>query len=1442
MKNNKKYLSILTLICMALGLLSQILIPTVAIAAEEIIYIESADDLIELAKKCSYDAWSEGKTVILKNDISLEDKEFSPISTFSGVFDGQGYTISGIVITESYSPAGLFSRLEKDAEVKDLTVKGVISPDGDGTAVGGIVGENRGRIEGCEFIGTIIGSSDVGGIVGINRVNGAIVDCASAASVIGENRVGGIAGSNEGLISSSEGNSKVNTVIITPALSLEDINLTFMLDLKKLPSISGMTTSDIGGIAGYNNGIIIGCTNNGAVGYPHIGYNVGGIAGRSNGHLSGNVNNAVINGRKDVGGIVGQVEPHVSYNLSEDLLLSLKNELNRLEGEINSALGSAGNGMPTVSSRLDTILENLSGATDSLNTLINQGTDYGNDFIGQINRVSEILSEVISKISGITDELPTLSETLGNSLADLEKALENIEDFSALNQDTLQDVIAAIDDAALAFGYINESIDKINTGIGAFKNSLMINDKAAAEASLEQIADQLSKLIHAADDFTNAVNDVAGVLDDVPWIDDAVKSISEFADVFSKISESMSTIYEATLEISENIDIYWNKFEAAGDETVILVGHLADMTESLADAAELIDSGVGKIKQGLSDLKGSVVIQNPEMFKEAINAIGDGLNQIVDASAESGLALSELIDTLKALDGSSEANEAFASLFDSIVILAEQGIVMTKAISTVGKSVIVIIDGTSFDFDAMDEGGNLIVGGIGDLSDSMTDIKDAISSMSNGMVSLKRIVTDLNEAITVKDEEKLSAALDDAYEAIGKIIEATSKLAVIFKDMSTILGDATEWGKELSSAIKGVTEAMTDMSDALVQIQDGIDSLRDNISFDTEDMRIGLIFIRGGLDAMADAADAIKGSFGHISDALVKIDNSSEHLNAAVSNMRKCIGGLSKAMNSLTLISEEIGGLVGYLKGVETVQLPTIPDSISVTANQMFIYISAIENELKYLNTDITGMSEELIISLGKINEIFGNLSDNLVDIIYSFNDGSIIDGNVSEEEIESVTLGRLFSCVNSGSVNGDINVGGICGAMGIEYTLDPEDDLTVELSVTQKKQYKLKAVIHACHNSGDVISKYDCAGGIVGKMDIGLIYGSESYATVESQSGNYVGGIAGITAGLISQCFAKSALYGGKYVGGIVGSGVTESFSGYSSTVRNCYSMVEIKRASQYSGAISGIYSGEYSENLFVSDSLAGIDRVSYYGKAEPISYQDLIKRRSIPDEFYHFVLEFVADGRILHSVKFEYGSSFDSSEFPEIPVKEGHYGYWDITSLQNLVFDTTVTVVYKPYTTTVEGDAYREDGREVFLVQGEFTENDKVTVKEGCDVTDLNLIEKFFTKDNLIESWTLIIPKDNVDKNRIHFLPQNENCKILVKVDGVWQEIGATEFGSYLVFEISGEEIELAIVEHSIKLLPVLMLSGGGLVILCSVVIICVIMHRKNKRAKESSESEEE
>ena len=81
-------------------------------------------------------------------------------------------------------------------------------------------------------------------------------------------------------------------------------------------------------------------------------------------------------------------------------------------------------------------------------------------------------------------------------------------------------------------------------------------------------------------------------------------------------------------------------------------------------------------------------------------------------------------------------------------------------------------------------------------------------------------------------------------------------------------------------------------------------------------------------------------------------------------------------------------------------------------------------------------------------------------------------------------------------------------------------------------REYQLKSILQACTNRGDILARKDCAGSVCGSMELGLIYGCYGYGSVESESGDYVGGIVGLTQGVVRACWAKCSLRGGSFLG----------------------------------------------------------------------------------------------------------------------------------------------------------------------------------------------------------------------------------------------------------------------------------------------------------------------
>lgn len=141
---------------------------------------------------------------VLTADIDLNNEPWTPIGIgedtrtedlpYSGTFDGNGHTISGLNVNYGDKNGGLFCYV-KSATIKNLTVAGSVTySSGDGIAYGGIVGcADSSTIENCTNRCTVTGNWDAGGIVG-RSVASDIIGCANFGNISSPFRSGGICG------------------------------------------------------------------------------------------------------------------------------------------------------------------------------------------------------------------------------------------------------------------------------------------------------------------------------------------------------------------------------------------------------------------------------------------------------------------------------------------------------------------------------------------------------------------------------------------------------------------------------------------------------------------------------------------------------------------------------------------------------------------------------------------------------------------------------------------------------------------------------------------------------------------------------------------------------------------------------------------------------------------------------------------------------------------------------------------------------------------------------------------------------------------------------------------------------------------------------------------------------------------------------------------------
>ncbi|MFH1194249.1 MAG: LamG-like jellyroll fold domain-containing protein [bacterium] len=127
------------------------------------------------------------------------NKGWSPIgnntTNFTGTYDGDGHTISGLFINRSSTNyLGFFGKTNTGAVIQNL---GLVDINIMGTLdyIGGLVGiANTSSISKCYSTGSVTGStSSIGGLFGL-LLQSNVANCYSTASVIGYNRTGGFVG------------------------------------------------------------------------------------------------------------------------------------------------------------------------------------------------------------------------------------------------------------------------------------------------------------------------------------------------------------------------------------------------------------------------------------------------------------------------------------------------------------------------------------------------------------------------------------------------------------------------------------------------------------------------------------------------------------------------------------------------------------------------------------------------------------------------------------------------------------------------------------------------------------------------------------------------------------------------------------------------------------------------------------------------------------------------------------------------------------------------------------------------------------------------------------------------------------------------------------------------------------------------------------------------
>ena len=554
--------------------------------------------------------------------------------------------------------------------------------------------------------------------------------------------------------------------------------------------------------------------------------------------------------------------------------------------------------------------------------------------------------------------------------------------------------------------------------------------------------------------------------------------------------------------------------------------------------------------------------------------------------------------------------------------------------------------------------------------------------------------------------------------------------------------------------------------------------------------------------------------------------NAKDNAKNAVSDLQAAAGNMHDAGNETKRIWDTVNGMYDIV-------LPQLGGEYRSTTNNLAVNLKGISENMGYLNGEMLGSSDVLLADMEAINDQFSSIMllytdaiDGVLDMDYSaaYEDVSIDDAETNTDAV-------IADSYNRGAVQGDLNVSGIAGTMAIEYDFDLESDVTGIDDAKANSTFLTKCVMRQNENTGKITAQKSYAGGIVGLQELGIVLRCENYGTIKSNAGDYVGGIAGQSLSYILKSYAKCTVSGDEYVAGITGSG---------SDIEDCYAIVRLQDATAFAGAIAGEVdeTGSVLSNYFVSDELAGIDRISFHGKAEPMSYEDMLEVEGIPDEFRKMVITFYADDVEVSRAECAYGGSVSEALYPDIPVKDGFYADWDVKELKDVKNDTDVTVEYVRYLTTLASMQKRNNKQSVILVDGEFEEDSTIQVSSGKP-------ENYASLEDITECWKVEFTDDGNATHQFRYQApdgQTKGVTIYVKTGETWTEADTELMGAYYLFDVDGNKAEIAVSVKNRGIKAYLPFIIGGVVVVGVVVVVIIKKKKTGKKKKAMVEKNDE
>ena len=1246
--------------------------------------------------------------------------------------------------------------------------------------------EKDGLVENLALKGEVIASDEkecIGGLCGVNY--GTIYKCSFQGTVSGRNTVGGLVGVNEGtgVVRNSSAGGRVTGYYST------------------------------GGIVGKNHGEVVKCINHSCINNDtewveeddemgaglflsislsdsetelFSGVDTGGIAGHSDGMITGCINY----------GKIGY--EHTGYNIG----------------------GIAGRQSGVVSS------------------CTNHGAVYGRKDVGGIVGQMEPYIEI--------DEAASLLHAV-NRLHDLmAKTLDDMKEGKNVIKGDLDSLVSysegAVDAGDALAGQMADFVD---------------DNMDQAQAVTDRIGHVMDMLPDVFDDVYDAEDSFSGIRKELSVIADILKEAGEISGTYEETDYNRMTLLSTVggnilsiqhypvagetvrimVEPDRNYGLdYIKAVDAGGNGIVLHDENDGNYTFTMPEANVKVEAyfsyqgedGTGteenEAAAGTFDLNGGSQKDGTETAsgKEGTSESGTGTSgstteEGTEGTSGSGTGASGSQTGTGEAETEDTGNEETARMESREYVLKR---LMSENPYT-SENVKIVEDGTE-----SRAGGKTVVKLSSNLSGNA-------SCEIDGSTAIVTVIPDSAYAVdgvsaATADGQNLSVSRSDRgeYAYVFQVDEGgTYQVNISFYKLDKSQAISSAKG-DISNALKKQQEAADKVNAIIKEIQDGSGAGREQLEQ-----------LAAALEEMSDATSAVLSNLGVMSN--VAGQQIMDKISSMGSSMERVLTNLQNAADSAKSATRDIKSMVDYVNGQPDIHFSKMGREFDINREGLHEQLKGMSGSLKSLSDNASDYSDVLNDDLRAVNDqinvIFNILADNLSS--YSALGMEELYEDVDVEDTESITTGKTDNCKNEGIVKGDINIGGIAGAMSIDEE-DPEDSAAGSVDYQIGRRYFTKCIITGCVNEGYITAKKDGAGGIVGYMKHGIVVDSEGYGSVESTEGDYVGGICGESLTVIKRCYALCSVSGGKNVGGI---------AGFADTLKDCYAMVDCSAVIGRKGAIAGQtvnYDDALNEeevkvsgNYYVGDNLYGIDDISYVGVAEPISYNDLLTVENLPTQFRHLKVIFRVDDLYLGVQEVKFGEKLSCLKYPDIPDREGYYGVWPDYSDKIMAGNLLIRGEYREDVTVLQSSEIREKNAEgeqekpYALVEQRFTDDTVLNASIG----GMEPPEQAGNHENVIYDIALENAGVNhTDTFAIRLYNPYKDAVVWGYRNDTWQELESKPRGQYLQVAMTGPEQTFCIIEQKSRLWMFLAGAAGGIAVLVLVTVSVKKLKSGRKKRK--------